>query len=127
MEIPDSSPKSTPKINQRNKSMSEGLKSLVGNKVSKNVKFMGQDLEISKLTVSQVLEIQKLAKEAGEDEDANFNLLLLVIRSSAKGGEELTDEDFDSFPIDELSVLSNNIMLYSGVAGEEGKAKKVAT
>jgi len=103
--------------------MSEGIMGLVGKKMTKTIKFMSQPLEISKLSVNQVLAIQEAAKSAGEDENANFDLLKEVIRMSAKGADELADDDFDSFPIDDLSKLSNEIMSFSGI-GDKGNAKK---
>jgi len=103
--------------------MSEGLKGLVGHRVKKNVKFMGQDVTIQKLTVAEVMRIQESAKDVGEDEKANFDLLKDVIRASAVGADELTDEDFDTFAIDDLSKLSNDIMKFSGIGGEQGKGK----
>jgi hypothetical protein len=97
-----------------------GIKSMVGKKQSKNVKFMNQDLEISKLSVAQVLEIQAQAKSLSEDDARGFDVLKTVIRSSATDGDQLTDEDFESLPMDELSKLSAEIMKFSGL-GEAGK------
>lgn len=37
------------------------------------------------------------------------------------GGDELSDDDFKEFPMDELSKLSNEIMKFSGIAGDQGK------
>ena len=102
--------------------MSNSLKDMVGKRLTKNTKFMNENITITKLSVSEVLEIQNAAKEAGEDEAANFDVLKKVIRIAAEGGEDLTDEDFDQFPIDDLSKLSTEIMKHSGM-GEAGKAK----
>jgi len=96
-----------------------GMKNFVGRKMQKTVKFMGEDLKISKLLVSEVLEIQALAKITEETD--GLNVLKTVIRSAAEGGKDLTDEDFNSFPIDELSKLSEEIMKYSGLGKEAGK------
>lgn len=116
--------KNTIRINSKVSDMSEGMKSLVGKKMSKNIKFMNQDLTIKKLSVSEVLKIQEMAKDVGEDENANFGLLMHVVRASAHGADELTEEDFNEFPIDDLSKLSNEIMKYSGMgAAEQGKGK----
>ncbi|RLA26254.1 MAG: hypothetical protein DRQ62_00025 [Gammaproteobacteria bacterium] len=101
--------------------MSEGIKALVGRKMSRKTKFMGTELVIEKLTVSEVLDIQAKAKDAGEDESAGLELLKSVIRSSAEGGIDLSDEDFDTFPIDELTKLSGEIMKFSGMSEEKGK------
>jgi hypothetical protein len=105
-----------------------GIKALVGRKQTKNVKFVGEDVTITKLTVAQVKAVQEAAKaldvpEGTEaDDDAGLNVLRTVIRSSVNGGEQLTDEDFEGFPIDELRNLSKHIMTFSGIGGDEGKS-----
>ena len=100
--------------------MAEGIKGLVGRKMQKNVKFMNEDVKISKLSISQVLEIQTEAKTVKEG-DSGFELLKRVICMSVEGGSDLSDEDFDAFPMDELSKLSAEIMRFSGIAQDQGK------
>jgi len=95
------------------------FKSLVGKRLSKSVNFMGQKVDIKKLSVSEVMEIQEKAKEAEKDEKENFNILKLVIRSAVDGAENIEDVDFDKFPLDELTNLASEIMKYSGIRGEE--------
>ena len=94
----------------------------IGAKVQKPAKFLGQDLTISKLTVSQILKIQELSVDAQKDgidaEKANLELLVFVIQASAPDDlGDLTVEDFKEFPMDELSSLSKEIMSYSGLQG----------
>jgi hypothetical protein len=110
-----------PTISKANNKMASGMKSLVGQKMTKNVKFMNKDLTIQKLTVAEVLNIQEKAKAVDKDESEGFNVLKTVIRSAVEGAEELSEEDFNSFPLDELSKLSNEIMKFSGISGEQGK------
>jgi|SRR5210317_1030662 len=100
-----------------------GLKSFVGKKQEKSVDFMGEKIPVRKLTVAQVMEIQEKAKDAGEDESRNFDLLKDVIRYGAEGGDDLSDEDFDSFALDDLTKLSSAIMKHSGISPEQGKGK----
>jgi hypothetical protein len=38
-----------------------------------------------------------------------------------EGGEDLTDEDFETFPMDELSKLSTEVMKFSGIGQDAGK------
>lgn len=108
-----------PKISKDNKMTEEtGIRGLIGRKMSQNTKFLGTDIKINKLSVSQVLEIQELAK--GSDEaDQGLSLLRKVIKMSVENAETLTDEDFNNFPMDELSKLSTAIMKFSGVVGNE--------
>jgi hypothetical protein len=103
-------------------SEAKGIKALVGQRMTKTVKFLNGDVKISKLTVSEVLEIQSKAKDAEKDENAGLELLKTVIRSAVDGGGDLDDSDFDNFPMDELSKLSNEIMKYSGLGQEAGKS-----
>lgn len=118
------SPKAPQKQTTTNKESDKimGIKALVGKKVEKEVTFMGEKLKISKLTLEEVEKMQELAKAAESNKDASegFEVLRMIIRSSADGGSDLSDEDFSGFPIDELSKLSNEIMKFSGI-GEAGK------
>jgi hypothetical protein len=100
-----------------------GIKSLVGRKMSKDVKFMGENVKISKLSVAEVTLIQEQAKAAEDSKDdaSGMELLKLVIRSAVEGGEDLTDDDFGGFPMDELSRVSQDIMKFSGIGSESVK------
>ena len=94
------------------------MKDLVGKRINSKVKFMGTDLIINKLSVSEVMEIQDLVKEMGDDEDSGFNLLKHVVQLAVPDAADLTDDDFKSFPMEELSKLSNSIMKHSGMLNE---------
>ena len=111
---------SSPKIVKVN-AMSEGIKGLVGRKMTKSVKFMGEDVKIAKLSVAEVLTIQERAKTLEQNATEGFDVLKVVIRSSVEGASDLSDEDFNNFPLDELSKLSNEIMKFSGIGQESGK------
>jgi hypothetical protein len=88
-----------------------GLMGLLGKRVEKNVKFLGEDVKIRKLTVGEVKKIQELAKELeGKEDSDGLDILELVIKSSIAGAEALTRENFEEWPMDELSKLSNAIM-----------------
>lgn len=101
------------------------MKSLVGKKITKKVKFMDEQIEIKKLSVSEVMQIQEAAKGGeGQDEDTQgLDILKVVIRAAVEEASELTDEDFNTFPIDELSKLSDAIMQFSGMTGDQSKGK----
>lgn len=82
----------------------------------KKVKFIGEDLDIVKLSVSQVMEIQALAKTVKEgDEASNIDLLLKVVRSGTPEFVEFENDEFMELPMDELASLSNAIMKHSGL------------
>lgn len=99
----------------------KGIKGMVGRRMDKTVKFMGQDLKITKLSVAEVMDIQVKAKELEADETAGFGVLKTVVMAAVEGGKDLTDEDFQTFPMDELSKLSAEIMKFSGIGTEQGK------
>ena len=101
--------------------MGTGIKALVGRKMSKNVKFMGEDVKVSKLSVAEVMDIQTKAKELETNDAAGLEVLKVVITAAVEGANELSDEDFANFPMDELSKLSAEIMKFSGIGSEQGK------
>jgi hypothetical protein len=93
----------------------KSMKRFIGKKIKSKVKFMDSELEISKLTIAQVTRIQELAKEAEKDQTKGFGIMQEVIKMSAVGAEELTPEDFESMPLEELTKLSDAIMKFSGL------------
>jgi hypothetical protein len=97
-----------------------GIKSLVGKKITKKSKFMGETVLINKLTLNEVERIQEQAKTAGDNDALGFELLKTVIRISAEDGADLTDEDFAQLPLDEVTTLSNDIMEFSGMGNKKG-------
>jgi len=96
------------------------MKHLVGKVITKKVSFMGDEVEIRKMSVAEVLKVQNLVLKAtkSKDESSQLSLLRDVIRLAVIGAEEITDEDFNTFPIGELNDLTNNILSYSGLQGE---------
>lgn len=107
----------TPQVNKENKM---SFKDLIGKRMSKQVKFMGEDVKINKLTVAEVMAIQEVAKEGSGDEEG-IKVLKTVIGQAVEGASELTEEDFRNFPMDELSKLSKEILKFSGLGDEPGK------
>ena len=103
--------------------MASKFKSLVNKSLTKTTQFMGEDVEIKKLSVSQVLEIQRMGtdKKSGDEQIEGFNMIVAVIKMATQGADEATDEDFKTFPMDELTKLSNEIMEFSGISGGQGK------
>lgn len=109
-------------LNIKVNKMGEGIKGLVGKKVTKNVKFIGEDVKISKLSVAEVMEIQQKAKSLeGNEDSAGFEVLKTVIRLAVEGAKDLSDTDFNDFPMEELQKLSTEIMKFSGINADQGK------
>jgi hypothetical protein len=127
-----------------------GIKGLVGVKMTKKVDFMGVKLLISKLSVSEVLSLQERSRELEEKEKAardierarqeaidkgevyagpepedveeeGFEVLKLVIRAGAENAKDLSDEEFEQLPLDELTNLTTEIMRFSGIGANQGK------
>ena len=98
-----------------------GIRALVGKRVHKQFRFMGEDVTIYKLSVAQVMEIQASAKAAEGKDDEGFEVLKTILRTGVEGGSELTDSDFDGFPLEELSKLSAEVMKFSGIGQDQGK------
>lgn len=89
----------------------------IGSKAKKSVKFMELDLEISKLTINQVLRVQEITKEAeaSNAENSGIAILSAVIREGAEELKDLSQEDLQDFPMEALTELSNEIMGFSGL------------
>ncbi len=95
------------------------MKHLVGKVIKNKVPFMGDEVEVKKLTVGEILELQKVIAAVAEDEDpeAQIGLLCDIIKVAVVGADELSKEDFQKFPIEELNALSNEVMKMSGLGG----------
>jgi len=95
------------------------MKHLVGKVITKKVPFMGDEVEIRKMSVAEVLQVQEMVKKTtkSKSEDSQLGLLRDVIRLAVVGAQELSDTDFNTFPIAELNEISNSILEYSGLAG----------
>jgi len=98
------------------------MKQHLGKIQTKTVPFMDGDVEIKTLTVGQAKLIEKETKAMqaipAEDQD-QLALLRTVIRIAVVDAEDLTDEEMDTFPVTELTKLSEAIM---GMGDSEGNA-----
>jgi hypothetical protein len=99
------------------------MKHLVGKEIKQKVAFMGDKVEVKKLTVTQVLEVQKLVEENQKEgsEKSMLTMLKSVLRMAVVGAEELSDEDFDTFPLGELNALSEKVLSLSGLGDGASK------
>lgn len=93
------------------------MKHLVNKLVTEKVPFMGDVVEVKKLSVNEVLEMQKLVKQSNKvkSDSAQIDLLIEVIKLAVIGADEVTAEEFKTFPIAELTGLSNHIMRLAGI------------
>ena len=93
------------------------MKHLVNKLVTEKVPFMGDKVEVKKLSINEVFEMQKLVKSSSKakSEEAQIDLLIGVIRLAVVSSEDVTDEEFKTFPIAEMTQLSNHIMRLAGM------------
>jgi len=96
------------------------MKHLVGKVITEEVDFMGDKVEVKKLSVQEVLEIQKIvdASTKSKSEKAQLTLLQDVIKIAVVGANEITSEEFSQFPLGELNQLTESILNLSGLGGE---------
>lgn len=90
------------------------MKHLVGKVQTKKVPFMGDEVEIRKLPVQDILTLQVEIDKAQANND-QLGLLRHVLRVAVIGAEELTDEDFNTFPPKDLNELAEEILVYCGL------------
>lgn len=97
------------------------MKHLVNKPVTKKVPFLGDEVEVRKLSVKEVFAVQELVKKQSKSkaEDAQIALLRDVLRIAVVDAEKMTDEEFDSFPLGDLSTLVEEVMAYSGLSDQE--------
>lgn len=96
------------------------MKNLLGKVKSISVPFMDDEtVEVTRLTVAQVRDFQKEleAAKADESEDSGLRIQRAIVRMAVVGARELTDEELDSFPLVELSKLTQKILELAGVTG----------
>jgi hypothetical protein len=104
------------------------MKHLVGRKAPKESTFLGEKVTIQKLTTAQINGLQALAKRpALEGEDKNITTLRYIIRQSVIGAGDVTDEQFDEWPLEDLGILANEIVVFSGISGNSAEAPAEAT
>jgi len=98
------------------------MKHLVGKSLTEKVDFMGDKVEVKKLSVAEVLELQKVITKANKskDEDAQVKLLESVIKTAVIDSQDITSEEFQQFPIGELNRLSEEILRLAGLSGTRG-------
>jgi len=101
------------------------MKNLVGKIITVKVPFMDDEVEVRKLTVLQVMGITKLVAKSQKSkaEDAQLGLIRDVLRLAVVGAEELTDEEFNGFPLGALSDLSEEVLAVSGLGSKPEAAE----
>jgi hypothetical protein len=99
------------------------MKHLVGKTMTQKVPFMGDEVEVKKLTVGEILELQKVinaSQKGKQDEEKQMKLLRDILRLAVIGADEISDEEFSNFPLGELSELSQQVVSVSGMGTTDG-------
>ncbi|QLF87973.1 hypothetical protein Aegir_gp24 [Pelagibacter phage Aegir EXVC013S] len=81
---------------------------------------MGQEVEIKQLTVKAVKDLQK-SLDASKDDVSGLATLSSIFKSTVIGAETMKDKDFEQFPIQALTELSNEILVYNGLGAKDDK------
>jgi hypothetical protein len=105
------------------------MKHLVDKVMTEKVDFMGDTVEVKKLSVAQVFEIQELSKSAAKAKDqemAQMSLLMQVLKIAVIGAEEISEKEFNNFPLNELTKLSEKVMSISGLGDGAQEAGNLA-
>jgi len=102
------------------------MKKFVNKEITESVPFMGEEVDVRQLSISSVFKIQDLVKKADKSkaESAQINLMKDVLRMAVVGAEDMTNEDFDSLPLGELTMLSTKVLSISGL-GDNPEAQAV--
>lgn len=99
------------------------LKQLLQKRITKTIKFMGEDVLIRKLSINEIVRLQA-AEEAQKGQEVpkdggvkeGIEVTLRVVRAGWADAAEWTDEELRDLPFEELLTLAGEIMSYSGVA-----------
>jgi len=91
------------------------MKKFVNKQLTEVVPFMGEEVDVRQLSISSVLKIQELVKKAEKSkaESAQINLMKDVLRMAVVGAEEMTNEEFDTLPLGELTTWSTKVLARS--------------
>ena len=95
------------------------MRQFVGKNQKHKLKFMDGEVEAKALTVGQVKEVQRIAKNIVEGDGNDLDAVMYVIRVSVDGASDLTNEEFESFSIEEIKNLSEEILAVSGLRDKE--------
>lgn len=90
--------------------------------ITKKVPFLEQEVEVKQLTVKGVKDLQ----DSLSHEDATLNAIKtlgVIFKATVVGAEDMTDEDFEKFPINALTELSSEILKFNGLGAKDDKGE----
>lgn len=86
------------------------------------VKFLGSNIDVKKLSVADVEKFQSRLKEVKDEESEGLGLQRDIIRMGVVGAEDMTDDELNQFPLDDLSRLAEEVLRAAGVKGDSGNS-----
>ena len=78
-------------------------------------------MEIKQLTVKGIKDLQKSLDENKADDVSGLKTLSAIFKQTVVGAEDMTDEEFEKFPISALTELSNEILIFNGLGASDDK------
>jgi len=78
-------------------------------------------VEIKQLTVKGIKDLQKVLDVNKTDDVAGLKTLSAIFRQTIVGAEDMKDSEFENFPIKALTELSQEILVYNGLAASDDK------
>ena len=89
--------------------------------LTKKIPFLKQEVEIKQLTVKGIKDLQKVLDVNKTDDVAGLKTLSAIFRQTIVGAENMKDSEFEDFPIKALTELSQEILVYNGLAASDDK------
>jgi len=78
-------------------------------------------VEIKQLTVRGIKDLQKTLDHNKTDDVGGLKTLATIFKQTVVGANEMKDSDFEDFPIKALTELSQEILVYNGLAASDDK------
>lgn len=90
--------------------------------ITKKVPFLNQEVEIKQLTVKAIKDLQVSLEKGKGSKNAmlsNVATLTSIFRAAVVGAEDMTDKDFEKFPVSALTELSNEILKFNNLIAKD--------
>lgn len=81
-------------------------------------------MEIKQLTVKGVKDLQE-TMDKYKDDVSGIKTLASIFKATVVGAEDMKDEEFENFPIQSLTQLSNDILAYNGLGAKDDNGGKL--
>ncbi len=78
-------------------------------------------MEIKQLTVRGIKDLQKALDVNKADDVSGLKTLSSIFKQTVVGAEDMKESEFEDFPIQALTKLSQEILEYNGLAAKDDK------